>query len=111
MHGAAQQARGELVIARRKPGWEHDGDGLLVDPGRPGQGGPRAPVRGHDPPVGCPGAALESLPEGSTFMLYNGKTFQKGPLVRKRYRCFCVDNKRTYLVNPLATVEPANANR
>lgn len=56
------------------------------------------------------GITLESLPEGSTFMLYNGKTFKKGPLVRKRYRCLCVDNTRTYLVNPLATVEHINAN-
>ena len=56
------------------------------------------------------GTTIESLPEGSTFMLYNGKTFKKGPLVRKRYRCLCVDNTRTYLVNPLATVEHINAN-
>ena len=56
------------------------------------------------------GTTLESLPEGSTFVIYNGKTFNKGPLIRKRYRCQCLENKRTYLVNPLAIVKLLNTN-
>ena len=52
-----------------------------------------------------PGITLEELNEGSTFQLSNGKTFKKGSLIRKRYRCVCLDNKRTYLVNPLVKVE------
>ena len=52
-----------------------------------------------------PGITLEELSEGSSFQLPNGKTFKKGPLLRKRYRCVCLDNKRTYLVNPLVKVE------
>lgn len=48
---------------------------------------------------------LESLPEGVVFILPNGKRFKKGALIRTRYKCFCLDNKRTYLVNPLAAVE------
>lgn len=51
------------------------------------------------------GTTLESLPEGVVFILPNGKSFKKGPLIRTRYKCFCLDNKRTYLVNPLAVVE------
>ena len=51
------------------------------------------------------GLTLEMLDEGSIFQLPNGKTFKKGPLVRKRYRCVNVDTKRIYLVNPLAKVE------
>ena len=54
------------------------------------------------------GLTLEMLDEGSTFKLPNGKTFKKGPRVRKRYRCLNVDNNRIYLVNPLAKVELAS---
>ena len=52
-----------------------------------------------------PGITLEELDEGSIFQLPNGRIFKKGLLVRKRYRCICLDNKRTYLVNSLVKVE------
>ena len=52
-----------------------------------------------------PGIILEDLDEGSIFKLPNGRTFKKGSLIRKRYRCICLDNKRTYLVNSLVKVE------
>ena len=51
------------------------------------------------------GLTLEQIPEGSTFSLLNGKTFKKGSLIRKRYRCVRMDNKKVYLVNPLVRVE------
>ena len=51
------------------------------------------------------GLTLEMLEEGSTFQLPNGKKFKKGVLVRKRFRCINLDNKRIYLVNPLVKVE------
>ena len=51
-----------------------------------------------------PGLTLEALEEGSVFQLPNGRTFKKGPLIRKRYRCVSLDNKRIYLVNPLVKV-------
>ncbi len=51
--------------------------------------------------------SLEDLEEGSIFRLSNGRTFKKGPRVRKRYRCLCIDNNRIYLVNPLVKVEVA----
>jgi hypothetical protein len=47
---------------------------------------------------------LEQLDEGTLFRLPNGRRFKKGPLLRKRYRCPSIDNKRIYLVNPLAEV-------
>ncbi|MCK4569009.1 MAG: SprT-like domain-containing protein [Bacteroidales bacterium] len=56
-----------------------------------------------------PGLTLETIYEGSVFRLPNGKTFKKGALIRKRYRCFCIDNKRVYLVNPLVRVELVKA--
>jgi hypothetical protein len=59
------------------------------------------------------GITLEELDEGSIFQLPNGRIFKKGPLLRKRYRCVCLDNKRSvcldnkriYLVNSLVKVE------
>ena len=51
------------------------------------------------------GLTLEQIPEGSIFSLLNGKTFKKGSLIRKRYRCVRMDNKKVYLVNPLVRVE------
>ncbi|MEN8224062.1 MAG: SprT-like domain-containing protein [Bacteroidota bacterium] len=55
------------------------------------------------------GLTLEMLDEGSIFRLPNGRTFAKGKLMRKRYRCVSLDNKRIYLVNPLAKVELTEA--
>jgi len=52
------------------------------------------------------GITLESLEEGVVFILPNGRTFKKGALVRKRYRCISLDNKRIYLVNALVKVQP-----
>jgi len=56
-----------------------------------------------------PGITLEMLEEGNVFQLPNGKTFQKGKLIRKRYRCVSLDNKRIYLVNPLVKVNPVES--
>lgn len=47
---------------------------------------------------------LESLPMDALFKIHSGRTFQKKEKVRTRYRCICLDNKRTYLFNPLAEV-------
>ncbi len=56
-----------------------------------------------------PGLTLEAIEDGSVFRLPNGKTFKKGALIRKRYRCIRLDNKRVYLVNPLVKVEVVEA--
>jgi len=55
------------------------------------------------------GITLEALEEGSVFILPNGRTFKKGDLVRKRYRCVSLDNKRIYLVNPLVKVQQVSS--
>ncbi|WP_113664034.1 SprT-like domain-containing protein [Pedobacter nanyangensis] len=47
---------------------------------------------------------VEQLPIHSTFTLKDGRKFQKGDQIRKRYRCTCLDNGRVYLFNPLAEV-------
>ena len=51
------------------------------------------------------GLTLEEIGEGSVFRILNGKTFKKGPLNRKRYKCVRMDNNKTYLVSPLVRVE------
>lgn len=45
------------------------------------------------------------LPEGSTFRLYNGRIFRKGPIKIKRYQCVEVTTGKLYLFQPHAEVE------
>lgn len=47
---------------------------------------------------------LENIPSDSVFQIPNGKIFKKKEKVRKRYKCVCMTDKRTYLVNPLVNV-------
>lgn len=49
---------------------------------------------------------VSMLHPGSLFMLRDGKTFRVVEKLRKRYRCFCFDNKKTYLFSPVAVIEP-----
>lgn len=50
--------------------------------------------------------SLEDLPEDASFRIPSGRAFVKGKKLRKRYRCICLQTKRTYLVNPLVKVYP-----
>lgn len=47
---------------------------------------------------------VEQLPLSAVFALKDGRKFQKGERIRKRYRCVCLDNNKVYLFNPLAEV-------
>lgn len=47
---------------------------------------------------------VEQLPINAVFTLKDGRKFQKGERIRKRYRCTCLDNGKIYLFNPLAEV-------
>ncbi len=77
---------------------------------------PKASVKGHqrlvmalkqyDPPDGL--AFVEHLPEGATFSLPDGRTFIKKEKLRKRYRCYCLTNKKVYLFSPIAKVQGGN---
>jgi hypothetical protein len=49
---------------------------------------------------------LESLPFDAIFSIPAGRKFKKQEKLRKRYRCICINNGRTYLFNPLAKVLP-----
>lgn len=48
---------------------------------------------------------VESLPEGTLFQTHDGRVFQKGKKLRKRYRCVEVKTKRVYLFSGLYEVE------
>jgi SprT protein len=48
------------------------------------------------------------VPEGSTFKLYNGKMFRKGPKRRTRFECTELSSGRLYVFNPNAEVELIN---
>ena len=48
------------------------------------------------------------VPKGSTFQLYNGKMFRKGPKRRTRFECTELSSGRLYVFNPNAEVELIN---
>ena len=48
---------------------------------------------------------VESLPNGTKFVLKNGLVFQKGEKQRTRYKCYCETNGRWYFVAALAEVQ------
>jgi SprT protein len=50
-----------------------------------------------------PRPLLEELPERSLFR-FNERIFVKGPQLRKRYKCHCLNDRRTYFIDPLAEV-------
>ncbi len=49
---------------------------------------------------------IESLAFDTIFSLPAGRKFRKQERLRKRYRCVCLDNGRTYLFSPMARVLP-----
>ncbi len=51
---------------------------------------------------------LEEIPEKTIFLAKNGKKFIKQNKLRKRFRCLCLENKRTYLFHPLAQIKTLN---
>lgn len=48
---------------------------------------------------------LEEIPEESIFKIKNGKNYQKGKRIRKRYLCKDISNNKMYLFSPVAEVE------
>ena len=47
---------------------------------------------------------ISDINEGEEFNLSNGRSFIKGPKLRKRYRCIEKHTKKVYLFHPLADV-------
>lgn len=52
------------------------------------------------------GITVSMLQPETIFSLPNGKMFRLIGKLRKRYRCYCLNNKKTYLFSPMAVVEP-----
>lgn len=63
-------------------------------------------LRHYDKPLHPEVVLLEELPEGTVFILANGRTFKKGPLKRQRFLCRCLHTDREYLIHHLAEVRP-----
>ncbi|HNR53970.1 MAG TPA: SprT-like domain-containing protein [Flavobacteriales bacterium] len=55
----------------------------------------------HDPE---PRQLLEELPDRSVFR-FNERVFVKGPQLRKRYKCHCLNDRRNYIIDPMAEVQ------
>jgi hypothetical protein len=59
-------------------------------------------MKKYDPPDGHD--FLESLPYDAVFRISGGREFRKKEMLRKRYRCISLSNKKAYLFNPLVRV-------
>lgn len=46
---------------------------------------------------------LEELPDRTVFRFHD-RLFVKGPKLRKRFRCQCLNDRRTYLIDAVAEV-------
>ena len=53
---------------------------------------------------------LEEIPERSLFRVRSGRVFRKGEKIRKRFRCFCLENNLPYLIHPMARVNRTGEN-
>jgi SprT protein len=53
---------------------------------------------------------VEDIPVNTVFMAANGRLFRKEEKLRKRIRCYCIDNKRRYLFHPAAVIKPVDNN-
>ncbi|MFN3875165.1 MAG: SprT-like domain-containing protein [Flavobacteriales bacterium] len=51
----------------------------------------------------APGPVLEQLPEKAVFR-FRGAIYVKGPQLRKRFRCLCLSDRRSFLIDPLIEV-------
>jgi len=49
---------------------------------------------------------VEDVPAGSLFQTHDGRIFEKGERIRKRFRCVEVATKRLYLFSPVYEVTP-----
>lgn len=51
------------------------------------------------------------LQPGDMFTLRDRRTFKVIEKLRKRYRCYCIENKKTYLFSPVAVIQPLSAQK
>lgn len=53
---------------------------------------------------------LEEIPQRSLFRVRSGRIFRKGEKIRKRFRCFCLENNLSYLIHPMVRVNQTDEN-
>lgn len=51
---------------------------------------------------------LDDVPVDTIFRLNDGRRFRKKEKLRKRIRCICQDNHRSYLFNPVTQINPVD---
>ncbi len=51
---------------------------------------------------------IEDLPRNAVFKTSTGRTFIKGPQLRKRFKCKEISTDKLYLFNPVAEVQPVD---
>lgn len=49
---------------------------------------------------------VSMLAPETLFTIHDGRVFKMVEKLRKRYRCYCFNNKKTYLFSPLAIIKP-----
>lgn len=64
-------------------------------------------LKKYDEKKGAAALFVESLPLGTLFKTHDGRVFQKGEKLRKRFRCVEVATKRVYLFSPVYEVMPS----
>lgn len=64
-------------------------------------------LRIYDPPKDS--TLISDLPADALFALPDGRVFKRGDKLRKRFRCECLSNRRTYLFSPLAEIIPVGS--
>ena len=62
-------------------------------------------LKKYDVPDGS--VFIDLIPFNAEFSLPGGRRFRKREKLRKRFRCECLDNGKTYLFSPMARVFPA----
>lgn len=63
-------------------------------------------LKAYDKPLDDHKKIIENIDEGSFFKAHDGRIFQKGQLLRKRFKCLCMNDKRFYIFSQLTAVEP-----
>jgi hypothetical protein len=63
-----------------------------------------AALKKYDVPDGS--VYIDLIPFDAVFSLPGGRRFRKVEKLRKRYRCICLENRKTYLFSPMARVFP-----
>lgn len=60
----------------------------------------------YDEPDNSAAIFIDELPHDALFSVSGSRIFRKGEKIRKRYKCYCLSNKRYYLFSPVSRIIP-----